>query len=73
MFGLHLRVTSSHPAVGRGLLIGDDTTTPVLLGGPTENTEPTNAEAIRAEVEALPPPASDQPDQPAEAEMDGAP
>ena len=28
MFGLHLRVTSSHPAVGRGLLIDDDKTTP---------------------------------------------
>jgi hypothetical protein len=36
MFGLHLRVTSSHPAVGRGLLIDDDKTTPVLLGSPTE-------------------------------------
>ena len=31
MFGLHLRVTSSHLAVGRGLLIDDDKTTPVLL------------------------------------------
>jgi hypothetical protein len=36
MFGLHLRVTSSHPAVGRGLLIDDDKTTPVLLGSPIE-------------------------------------
>jgi DNA segregation ATPase FtsK/SpoIIIE, S-DNA-T family len=52
MFGLHLRVTSSHPAVGRGLLIDDDSTTPVLLGGPSESAEPTFAEAIRAEVEA---------------------
>ena len=32
MFGLHLRVTSAHPAVGRALLIDDDTTTPVLVG-----------------------------------------
>jgi hypothetical protein len=37
IFGLHLRVTSSHPAVGRGLIIDDDKTTPVLLGGPTED------------------------------------
>jgi hypothetical protein len=36
IFGLHLRVTSSHPSVGRGLIIDDDKTTPVLLGGPTE-------------------------------------
>jgi S-DNA-T family DNA segregation ATPase FtsK/SpoIIIE len=35
MFGLHLRVTSSRRAVGRGLIIDDDKTTPVLLGGPT--------------------------------------
>jgi DNA segregation ATPase FtsK/SpoIIIE, S-DNA-T family len=34
MFGLHLRVTSSHPAMGRGLLIDDDTTTPILIAGP---------------------------------------
>jgi hypothetical protein len=40
MFGLHLRVTSSHLAVGRGLLIDDDTTTPVLLAAPAEVTEP---------------------------------
>jgi hypothetical protein len=60
MFGLHLRVTSSHPAVGRGLLIDDDTTTPVLLGAPSETTEPTFAEAIRAEVEAAPATATEQ-------------
>jgi hypothetical protein len=34
MFGLHLRVMSSHPAIGRGLLIDDDKTTPVLVGAP---------------------------------------
>ena len=28
MFGLHLRVTSSHPAIGRGLIIDDDKTIP---------------------------------------------
>ena len=61
MFGLHLRVSSSHPAVGRGLLIDDETTTPILLGGPPESTEPTFAEAIRAEVEAAPPIAADSP------------
>ena len=40
MFGLHLRVTSSHLAVGRGLLIDDDKTTPVLLARPTEDLGP---------------------------------
>ena len=39
MFGLHLRVTSSHPGMGRGLLIDDDRTTPVLLAGPVDDTE----------------------------------
>ncbi|MEP7112696.1 MAG: FtsK/SpoIIIE domain-containing protein [Ilumatobacteraceae bacterium] len=39
MFGLHLRVTSSYPTVGRGLLINDDKTTPVLLGGTTEDAQ----------------------------------
>jgi len=34
MFGLHLRLMSSHPAIGRGLLIDDDVTTPVLVGAP---------------------------------------
>jgi DNA segregation ATPase FtsK/SpoIIIE, S-DNA-T family len=42
MFGLHLRVTSSHPAMGRGLLIDDDTTTPVLVAGPADDTEAAN-------------------------------
>ena len=46
MFGLHLRVTSSHPAVGRGLIIDDDKTTPVLLGGPAEDVA--TAEPARA-------------------------
>jgi DNA segregation ATPase FtsK/SpoIIIE, S-DNA-T family len=41
MFGLHLRVTSSHPGVGRGLLIDDDRTTPVLLAGPTDGSDTT--------------------------------
>lgn len=45
MFGLHLRVTSSHPAVGRGLLIDDDTTTPVLLGSPAEVAATTSTDA----------------------------
>jgi DNA segregation ATPase FtsK/SpoIIIE, S-DNA-T family len=54
MFGLHLRVTSSNPAVGRGLLIDDDTTTPVLLGSPPESTETTFADAVRAEAESEP-------------------
>jgi DNA segregation ATPase FtsK/SpoIIIE, S-DNA-T family len=36
MFGLHLRVTSSHPAMGRGLLIDNDTTTPILVAGPAD-------------------------------------
>jgi hypothetical protein len=45
MFGLHLRVTSSHPAVGRGLLIDDDKTTPVLLGSPVDETTTTSAGA----------------------------
>ena len=69
MFGLHLRVTSSHPAVGRGLLIDDDTTTPVLLGAPSEATDPTFAEAIRAEVESAPPVSDDRPEA---TEPDGA-
>jgi DNA segregation ATPase FtsK/SpoIIIE, S-DNA-T family len=55
MFGLHLRVTSSNPAVGRGLLIDDDTTTPVLLGSPPESADATFAEAVKAEAEARPP------------------
>ena len=45
MFGLHLRVTSSHPPVGRGLLIDDDRTTPVLLAGPSDGTDTTAAGA----------------------------
>jgi S-DNA-T family DNA segregation ATPase FtsK/SpoIIIE len=40
MFGLHLRVTSSHLAVGRGLLIDDDKTTPVLLARALEDLDP---------------------------------
>ncbi|MBK5332508.1 MAG: hypothetical protein JJD93_11085 [Ilumatobacteraceae bacterium] len=40
MFGLHLRVTSSHLAVGRGLLIDDDKTTPVLLARAAEDLDP---------------------------------
>ena len=40
MFGLHLRVTSSHLAVGRGLLIDDDKTTPVLLARAFEDLDP---------------------------------
>jgi S-DNA-T family DNA segregation ATPase FtsK/SpoIIIE len=49
MFGLHLRVTSSHPSVGRGLVIDDDKTTPVLVGGPAEDlqTAPGGASAYR--------------------------
>jgi len=39
MFGLHLRVVSSHPAIGRGLLIDDDTTTPVLVGSAIDSDE----------------------------------
>ncbi|MDP9463969.1 MAG: ATP-binding protein, partial [Actinomycetota bacterium] len=39
MFGLHLRITSSHPALGRGLLIDGETTTPILLAGPTDDAE----------------------------------
>ena len=39
MFGLHLRVTTSHSGMGRGLLIDDDRTTPVLLAGPVDDTE----------------------------------
>lgn len=35
MFGLHLHVTSSYPAHGRGLLIDDDETTPILVARPT--------------------------------------
>jgi hypothetical protein len=41
MFGLHLRVTSSYPAVGRGLLIDDDIITPVLLGAPADQEDAT--------------------------------
>jgi DNA segregation ATPase FtsK/SpoIIIE, S-DNA-T family len=40
MFGLHLRVNSSHPTLGRGLLIDDDRATPVLVAGPTEDVQP---------------------------------
>jgi hypothetical protein len=39
MFGLHLRVTSAHPAIGRGLIIDDDKTIPILLAGPADETE----------------------------------
>ena len=39
MFGLHLRVTSSHLAVGRGLLIDDDKITPVLLARAVEEVD----------------------------------
>ena len=39
MFGLHLRVTSSHHGMGRGLLIDDDRTTPVLLAGSVDDAE----------------------------------
>lgn len=41
MFGLHLHVTSSYPAHGRGLLIDDDTTMPILVAGPTDDTQNT--------------------------------
>jgi S-DNA-T family DNA segregation ATPase FtsK/SpoIIIE len=34
MFGLNLRVTSALPGLGRGLLVDDDSVTPVLLAGP---------------------------------------
>jgi hypothetical protein len=37
MFGLLLRGVSSHAAVGRGLLLDDDTTTPVLVGSPVDD------------------------------------
>ncbi len=39
MFGLHLRVTSSHPGMGRGVLIDDDRTKPVLLAGPVDDSD----------------------------------
>ncbi len=39
MFGLQLRVTSVHPGIGRGLLIADDTVTPVILPGPADDPE----------------------------------
>ncbi|HZX55906.1 MAG TPA: hypothetical protein VFE86_14565, partial [Ilumatobacteraceae bacterium] len=39
MFGLHLRVMSSHGAIGRGLLVDDDRTTPVLVGAPVDDVE----------------------------------
>ncbi|MEP7202717.1 MAG: FtsK/SpoIIIE domain-containing protein [Ilumatobacteraceae bacterium] len=38
MFGLHLRVTSSHPAIGRGVMIDDHKVIPILLAGPTDDT-----------------------------------
>jgi hypothetical protein len=37
MFGLHLRVTSAHPAIGRGLIIDDDKTISILLARPPED------------------------------------
>jgi hypothetical protein len=48
MFGLHLRVTSSHLAVGRGLLIDDDKTTPVLMARPGEDLDPNEPAQGRA-------------------------
>ncbi len=39
MFNMDLHVTASHPALGRGLLIDGETTTPILLAGPPDNTE----------------------------------
>jgi hypothetical protein len=39
MFGLHLRVMSSHAAIGRGLLVDDDRTTPVLVGAPVDDAD----------------------------------
>ena len=39
MFGLQLRVTSVHPGMGRGLLVADDSVTPVILPGPTDEPE----------------------------------
>jgi S-DNA-T family DNA segregation ATPase FtsK/SpoIIIE len=39
MFGLNLRVTSSHPGPGRGLLIDNDATTPILLAGSGDDVE----------------------------------
>jgi len=39
MFGLHLRVASSHPAIGRAVLIGNDSVTPILLPDPPDETE----------------------------------
>ena len=39
MFGLNLRVTSSHPGPGRGLLIDNDVTTPILLAGSGDDVE----------------------------------
>jgi S-DNA-T family DNA segregation ATPase FtsK/SpoIIIE len=37
MFGLHLRVTSSHPGLGRGLLIDSDAVTPILVAGSSDD------------------------------------
>nr|MDP9463619.1 hypothetical protein [Actinomycetota bacterium] len=39
MFGLNLRVTSVHPELGRGLLLDNDSVTPVLLAGPPDDAE----------------------------------
>lgn len=39
MFGLQLRVTSVHPGMGRGLLVADDSVTPVILPGPIDDAE----------------------------------
>ncbi len=43
MFGLQLRVTTSHPGPGRGLLIDNDTTTPILLAGLGDDSEEESA------------------------------
>lgn len=39
MFGLRLRISSSHLAPGRGLLVDNEMTTPILLAGPTDDAE----------------------------------
>jgi hypothetical protein len=40
MFGLNLNTAATHPSVGRGLLVTDDATVPVLLTAPAEDSAP---------------------------------
>lgn len=47
MFGLYLRATSNLPGAGRGLLIDDDTVTPVLLASPADPVEEGSNDAPR--------------------------